>query len=481
MSASFLPNLPSRLYHLFSSIVAFFVYAILGATLLSFPVCLVVHCTKYSQIFSTRELIWILPAVLLLLITIILAKSMTNMSNRRIALTMILLECIIALVMIFSFDSQPCSDYSAIWQAANEMASNTFIGGITPNHYMYYFNWQLGIAAFESLFIRLGADFLFFKLLNALLLMAIQYMIFRLVFCRFGKTPACYAYAFATLYMPWCLSIPQFTNHHIGLVVLLLCLYLLDQHTFTTWGIAGIFAACLNVLRPLGIIIVLSAICQSVVLLCSKQKKHPIFMLLVFLICYVLALSFFDFIFMAVGYTDAPISQARMPYYKFQKGFYDYRTYREDLEAFSYDYNAYNQAMKNELLEHLRTTPLQALVFVANKMVRYLGLFDYQFEMSYNHDVSFYTTYPVKALYSMSWFQYIGIIIFSICGYRKYHERYPLDIYQIFFIGNTLAYFFIEAFSSYRFESYPFLLILAALGVSSYPDKSLQRQNTHSS
>lgn len=136
-----------------------------------------------------------------------------------------------------------------------------------------------------------------------------------------------------------------------------------------------------------------------------------------------------------------------------------------DLKAFNYDYEAYNGAMKKELSAHIAEKPVQTFIYVANKMVRYLGLFDYQFEMTYNHDVAFYTQYPVRALYCISWFQYIGILIFSIIGYRRYTLRYSTDIYQIFFIGNTLVYFLIEAYSSYRFESYPFLITLAALGI----------------
>lgn len=465
-------SISARLLRFYSSVVAFFVYAILGATLLSFPVCLVVHCAKYPEIFSVRELIWMLPAAFLLLFIIFLAKAMTRMPNRRIVPAMVLLECVIALVMIVSFDTQPCSDYAGIWKAANEMARGTFTDGLDPTAYMYYFNWQLGISAFESLFIRAGADFLFFKLLNAALLMAVQYIIFRLTLSRFGKVPACYAYALSVLYLPWCLSIPQFTNHHIGLIFLLFSLILLNRQGFGAWMAAGLLTGVLNVLRPLGILVVLSALCLALVSLTSQKRAKPLVLFLVFLASYLLTLALFDRLFVAVGYTDAPVSQARLPYFKFQKGLYAYITPADDLKAYQFDYSAYNGAMKEELLHRVFSSPLETLIFVANKMVRYLGLFDYQFEMTYNHDVGFYTAYPVKALYCISWFQYIAIVVFSIRGYRKVRERFPLDIYQIFFIGNTLVYLFIEAFSSYRFESYPFLLILAALGLASPSEKA---------
>ena len=63
------------------------------------------------------------------------------------------------------------------------------------------------------------------------------------------------------------------------------------------------------------------------------------------------------------------------------------------------------------------------IAFFESIVVRYLGLFDYQFEMTYNHDVEMYTQYPVKALYSTSWFQYALLLILAFFGFREYKQN----------------------------------------------------------
>lgn len=102
----------------------------------------------------------------------------------------------------------------------------------------------------------------------------------------------------------------------------------------------------------------------------------------------------------------------------------------------------------------------------------YLGLFDYKFENTYNHDMSIWAQYPIKAFYSFGWGQYIFLIVFAIIGYNKWRKNHDVDIFQVFYIGNTLVYLFIEAFSAYRYESYPILIMFAGYGLYHYNKSS---------
>jgi len=43
--------------------------------------------------------------------------------------------------------------------------------------------------------------------------------------------------------------------------------------------------------------------------------------------------------------------------------------------------------------------------------------------------------------------------------------------YQIWFVGNTVVYLFVEAFTSYRFEHYIFVLLLAGCGAKVLLDR----------
>ncbi|MCE5187804.1 MAG: hypothetical protein LLF75_01260 [Eubacteriales bacterium] len=450
------------------------IYAILISSILSAVVCLIVFSIKHPDVFSVLEFVWILPGLLLLLLIFVLSNVLQKIRESFFIALMIALGCAISAVMIASYNTVPVVDYKAIWDGAVAMANGTFTDGLNPAAYMYYYNWQLGIAAFESLFLRLGANFFFFKIFNACLLILIDLMEYLLVKRRFGEKPARCVYVLATFFLSWCLTIPQFSNHHIGLVFLLLVFCLIEADTILSWALAGVLAACLNVLRPLGIIVLCSVICMALYRAVTiKQWVKPLVRLVLYGICYLSVIALFDSIFLSAGYTDAKISESRIPYFKFQKGLYAYSDELQgDLEAYHYDYDSYNAQMKKDLIETVTEKPVETAVFVANKMARYLGLFDYQFEMTYNNDIPYYTGYPVKALYSTSWFQYIGILALAMLGLKEYYRKYRVDIYQVFFIGHTLVYLLIEALSEYRFENYPLLLMFAALGMNYINERS---------
>lgn len=443
-------------------LIHFFMYAILAFTLFSFFICIIVFSVKYQDVFSLKEGIWLLPAVLFFGFVFYITERVEK-SNVFI-LAMVLAQLIIAVVMIFAYDTKPVSDYAAIWESAQEMAKGSFSSGLVPATYMYVYNWQLGITAFEALGISLGMNFFAFKILNALLVCLFCFFEYHLVRRKCGERAANVAYAVSTFFLPWILTIPQFTNHHIGLGLILIILYLLEKNNWQSWCGAGLLTAVLNVLRPMGIIIALTAIAMAIYKCIAKRAIKPGMKAVLFVVVYSICLSIFNMAFVKADYTDIGISEARIPYYKFQKGLYGYNTPAEDLIKYDYDIEKYNEAMREQLKDELTNNPIQTCVFVANKMVRYLGLFDYQFEMTFNHDATVYTKYPIKALYCMGWFQYVLIVAMALFGYREYERRNGMDVYQIFFIGNTIVYVFIEAFSSYRFESYTILIMLAADG-----------------
>lgn len=454
--------------------IKFIVYGIIILSLISFPICAFVFCRNYSESFSVFEFIWIFPVLALFLLLFLVADFFQKQKEKYLIITMIIIEIVFSIVLILTYDTEPVSDYGAIWKAANEMANNEFTDELKPSAYMYYYNWQLGIAAFESIIIRLfGSNFLVLKILNILIVVLIDYLVYSLCKSKFGYKISCYAYVLATVFIPWVLSIPQFTNHHIGMLLLILSLWLIDKNKWYTWLLAGISTAVLNILRPMGIIIVLTVACFSIYNLIKSFDIKVIFRLIYFVLAYFVILHSFDLLFISLNYTDTNISEARIPYFKFQKGLYGYNEPYTDLKKFNYNYALYNEEMKKELLSHI-SNPKDIIVFVFNKMCRYLGLFDYQFEMTYNHDVQFYIQYPVKALYSMSWFQYIGMLLLALCGLKKYFKENNItNAYVIFFIGNTLVYLFIEAFSSYRFESYLFIIIWASIGMDRMKESNI--------
>src|SRR5690606_17556255 len=110
---------------------------------------------------------------------------------------------------------------------------------------------------------------------------------------------------------------------------------------------------------------------------------------------------------------------------------------------------------------------------------RYLGLFDYQFEQTYNHDDKIWKQYPIKAFYSAAWMQYIVYVLLALVGFHYWRKNNDLDIYQIWFVGNTAVYIFVEAFTSYRFEHYIFIFVMAGYGCTVIFDKHFRKHDEY--
>lgn len=129
--------------------------------------------------------------------------------------------------------------------------------------------------------------------------------------------------------------------------------------------------------------------------------------------------------------------------------------------------------MRQDLNGEITDNAKGVLVFIVKKMILFLGLFDYQFEMTFDQNSDIWSQYPIKAFYSTSWFLYAILLIIAAVVFWKKRKENNIDIFSVFFIGNTLVYIFIEAFSSYRFENYYFIIMLAAVAMYQISEKMI--------
>ena len=89
------------------------------------------------------------------------------------------------------------------------MSRGTFTDGVTPGAYTYIYNWQLGIAALESVIIRIfGEHFLALKIFNAVVIAVNNFLVYKCCYVKFSKRTAVYAYTGAAMFIPWMLSVP---------------------------------------------------------------------------------------------------------------------------------------------------------------------------------------------------------------------------------------------------------------------------------
>lgn len=279
----------------------------------------------------------------------------------------------------------------------------------------------------------------------------------------FGKITSYYTILLFCSFYPIIITCNQFTNQHLATLLILLSLYLINRATKQSILLAGAIVAILNVIRPMGIIINLAYIIWIIYFYRQKKdlKRFVISILLYFIPFYAVQKSI-DFAFIELEYADTSISKPKIPYFKFDKGLTGYNT--PDLKPFEYNLEKYNQWQKEKIINKIIENPQEVITFIANKMIRYLGLFDYKFENTYNHNSDIWQKYPIKFFYSFGWGQYVFLVLLAIIGFYKWSKKADLDIFQIFFLGIISVYIFIEAFTSYRYESYPFLILYASFG-----------------
>lgn len=164
-------------------IVRYSLYGIWGFSFLSVFVCLVWFALKYQYTFKAWEIVYVIPAIFLMLCVYWVGKTIQKLSDWKIFLIMSGIEAIFALIVIFTFNTQPCADYRAIWDTAVQFAAGDYSAGKDPTNYMYMYNWQIGITYFESLIIRVfGRNFSILKILNTIIVILTDWCIY--LFCK---------------------------------------------------------------------------------------------------------------------------------------------------------------------------------------------------------------------------------------------------------------------------------------------------------
>lgn len=441
-------------------------------TVISSVVTMVKYNASFPGEFNFSELPYILIGLAFTILVVVFFTSLRP--QKRVGLVLPLsfvLANIIAVVLLLITDTRPVSDYKNIWETALLMADSEFdIKSLNYYDYMYIYNWQLGISCVESLFIRMfGSNFIALQIFNILLLNLTLLLTYLLGKRFLDKTVSSYCVLALATFFPVIITIPQFTNQHLACVLILAILLLMESDKFWKWLVAGALIAVLNSVRPMGIILVLAIICYCGIILIKVGKKKTIRILLCVFLPYIACTTIINTVFIKFNYADSAISSAKIPYFKFDKGLTGYNF--PEVEKFN-SIEEYNDWEKQKLIDRIKSRPLEVFGFMITKMIRYFGCFDYKVEMTFNHDNKIWNTPPIKNWVMFGWGQYIGLVIMALIGCIKNKKFNYCNPTFIFFIGITLVYIFIEAFTSYRYESYPVLIIMSALSLSYVPQIS---------
>lgn len=245
-------------------IIQYLIIVILGFTLLSIGITMIKYNQSYPELFCWEDLPMLIFGTTLLIGIWLLLNQIGNVQFLR-RITLIGGFIIANTYMIWSIltiQTSPCSDFSMIWDVATQMALGEFnISQLNHNDFMYHFNWDLGIASLEGILLRVfGEKFIVLQLFNLLCINVTFIGVYYLA-NQIGNTKtALIAFVISCVWLPLLATVNQFTNEQLSTALLIFTLICLNKRRWYWWLIAGVLCAMMHIARPMGLIVIITAI-----------------------------------------------------------------------------------------------------------------------------------------------------------------------------------------------------------------------------
>ena len=186
-----------------------------------------------------------------------------NLGERGTMLAVFLIRFVLALVLILLVDAQPVQDFERMYAAAQELSQ----GGRGYLNDLYYYKWayQTGFVVYESLILKLfGTGQFPLQVMNALWMGGIGALVSKIAHCLLPRKAAAGVSILYALYpAPYFLA-AVLTNQHIAAFFLYLAVWLLvrkERFALPAALLAGVCIAVGNVMRPIGVILILALVC----------------------------------------------------------------------------------------------------------------------------------------------------------------------------------------------------------------------------
>lgn len=413
------------------------------------------------------------------LLALICAKRIPSFGAFPVAV--FALRFAIAGLVIAVVKTQPTFDFKTMFEAAKQLASGS-------HDYLdntYYFTWayQTGFVTYEALVVKIfGTGLLPQQLLNAVWMAGSGCLVYFIGRLFLPEKPAKTAAVLYSLYPgPYFLA-SSLTNQHLGTFLFLLGVYILfgkKEPSFKRAALSGAVLALGNVMRPLGIIVILALaalwLVQVIFIRSCGWKKATAVMLTV-TAAYFGIFYLYSWLVIATGTNPYGLSN-NLPQWKFLLGLNmssngmwtrsDYNTY------YLLPYGEAKAAVAAEVQNRLRASPGEFIRLFARKL-HYLMAAQEDLSPGFSHiDASLNHAGLIMnaAVLCDNGFR-LAVSGFAFAGLVKLIREKAADknILPFFFAViislYCTAHFFIEVQQRYRYFVMPFVFLLAGTGIA---------------
>ncbi|RCX18856.1 dolichyl-phosphate-mannose-protein mannosyltransferase [Anaerobacterium chartisolvens] len=379
------------------------------------------------------------------------------------------------------------SDYKVLLEGAYKIATGSFNEGFDKTSYFYIYNYQIGYAAYLALLMRFfGYNLFFIKFVELIYMTGAAILMYKIAKKLVGQRAASITSILYATFIFNILGSSVINNQHISAFLMLVGIYLilLDNTGWTL--ISGIIFGVMNVMRPVGIIIIIGVCIMFIYKIIREMtwRKYAA-RLAIFIFTFYATIWTFNAVFIQMNLTPSPISRSNIPYFKLVIGFgakngsiFENQTIDarktnvyNDLHTLGFDYDKYNDECKRFLKQRIRNFKDTSL-YLFKKMAFFLGEKDHQYTFALSQEMrsgSF-----IKILVNIGHLQYLFLILSAMAAvlFKIKRKSTELNIIYILLIGFIFVYLFIEAQTRYRYEAYIFICIFASEAVSYFIDNT---------
>ena len=231
-----------------------------------------------------------LTIFLALPILFLLMKLVDKIKIKNYLIFIFSLSLIIRIITIILLKVPVLDDYKTMLDAALSINNNDL--SFLNDFYFKTFSYQLGFTIYESILLKIINSITFLQVINSLITSLIVVMIY-LIGKTISNEKSARVVSLLYLLYPYPLYLNSvLTNQHLSILLVLVAIYLiLTKKELKYYILSGLLLGLANIIRPDGIIIIISLIIYLLTFIKKKDFKLKLKQLSILLITYLIIIS----------------------------------------------------------------------------------------------------------------------------------------------------------------------------------------------
>lgn len=414
----------------------------------------------------------------LLVITAICFFAM-KFKTKKFSLWLFIIAIIIRIIVVIIFETPVISDFAVMYNTAKEIM-NGDLSYVTESVYLNTWGYQMGHIMYMVFLLKICNNLFFLKICNCIITSLICVLIYLLT-KEYVKEK--YAKIISLLYLIFPFSLfmnTVLTNQHFPTLLNLIAIYILiakrfeNSNSYIKYTIVAILLAFANIMRPEGIVFVLSIILFLILVMKKKTVVLSIKNIINLVVVYLLVMSIANACIINTGYSNIGFVN-KNPLWKFVCGLNyetDGRYNNEDAAKYSSVDNV--EAAKKVIVERSLGSIEKLPVLFLNKSIIFWTSSDLSWQLGYLYD-KYIEIFGISILWNpihnmlVNFNKYILYSVIALFIISVFVNRKKINNNMLLLLIILLVYFgiylLIEIMPRYAYMPQTLLFIVSGIGI----------------